>query len=279
MFARKVFRHHIIKEQGFVHSNMENEARVLEKFRENGGHENIVTVLGYGWLDPRKERFYVDLEPCIMNLDDYVKGNIKSMLGLEKYFDPVLHERSLRCLTFWGIMKDISSGLNFMHSSHELHRDVKPRNGKASHFLPDELLVLLSQRAAWKITDFDFTMTGGSKLAYSTNSAHGTDCYRAPELVKGTDPIVTMKSDIWALGCIMHELLTGLKAFPNDWNAWRYYSDNSLGLGDPPLPTFLSAQSDKCIRMLLNQVLTREWWKRPSAAEILELLNSVATGD
>ena len=138
--------------------------------------------------------------------------------------------------------------------------------------------MLLSQRAAWKITDFDFTMTGGSKLAYSTNSAHGTDCYRAPELVKGEDPIVTMKSDIWALGCIMHELLTGLKAFPNDWNAWRYYSDSSLGLSDPPLPEFLSPQSHKCIRMLLNQVLTREWWKRPSAAEILDLLNAVAIG-
>jgi len=121
-------------------------------------------------------------------------------------------------------------------------------------------------------------MTGGSKLAYSTNSAHGTDSYRAPELVKGTEPIVTMKSDIWALGCIMHELLTGVKAFPNDWNAWRYYSDNTLGLCDPPLPDFLSAQSHKCIRMLLNQVLTREWWKRPSAAEILELLNSITSG-
>jgi serine/threonine protein kinase len=113
---------------------MENEARVLEKFHENGGHENIVTVLGYGWLDPRKERFYVDLEPCIMNLDDYVKGDIKSILGLPRYFDPLLHERSLRCLSFWGIMNDIASGLNFMHSSHELHRDVKPRNGTLSHF-------------------------------------------------------------------------------------------------------------------------------------------------
>lgn len=107
---------------------MENEARVLEKFRAIGWHDNIVTVLGYGWLDSRlKERFYVDLEPCLLNLDDYVRGNIKSILTLPKFFG---QEKRLRCLTFWGIMQDISSGLSFMHSCSELHRDIKPRNGK-----------------------------------------------------------------------------------------------------------------------------------------------------
>jgi len=121
-----VFRHRIIQEQRNTRSYVENEARVLEKFRALGGHDNIVTVLGYGWLDARlKERFYVDLEPCLLNLDDYVKGNIKTVLGI-KFF---AQETRLRCLTFWGIMRDIASGLSFMHSCSELHRDIKPRNG------------------------------------------------------------------------------------------------------------------------------------------------------
>lgn len=111
---------------------MENSARVLEKFHKNGSHENIVTVLHCGWLDPCKERFFVDLEPCILNLDDYIKGDVKSILGLETYFNSMLQgeEETPRCLSFWGILKDVSSGLNFIHSSQELHRDMKPRNGK-----------------------------------------------------------------------------------------------------------------------------------------------------
>lgn len=113
---------------------MENEARVLEKFRKSGGHENIVTVLDYGWLEKDKERFFVDLEACLLNLDDYIKGNFKDILGLPKYLDPLLNKRNLMCLSFWGIMKDICSGLNYMHSNHELHRDIKPRNSNTPFY-------------------------------------------------------------------------------------------------------------------------------------------------
>jgi len=133
-------------------------------------------------------------------------------------------------------------------------------------------LVLLSVSGAWKLTDFDFTMTGGSRLAYSTNSAYGTDCYRAPELVKENSK-VAMMSDIWALGCIMYEVLTGDKRFPQDFHAWRYYSSKSEVLSEPPLPYYLCVQLRESIRLLLENALAREWWKRPSAAEVLLLLD------
>lgn len=253
---------------------MENEVRVLDKFRKNGVHENIVTVLDYGWLDENKERFFVDLEACLLNLDDYIKENVKHILGLTRYFDSQPDKKSLCCLSFWGIVKDVCRGLNYMHSIRELHRDVKPRN---SNYLLFALmtLVLLSNRGAWKITDFDFTMEGGSKFAYHTDSAHGTECYRAPELVSGIQAIVSMRSDIWALGCVTYELLLGTRAFPHEANVRAYYFSKEAKLDDPLLPEDLSPQSKAYIRILLKHTLARRWWKRPSAGEILDLLNSL----
>src|ERR1700719_341578 len=113
------------------------------------------------------------------------------------------------------------------------------------------MLVLLSQRAAWKLTDFDFTMTGGSKLAYGTNSAHGTNGYRDPDLMRGKDAVVSMKTDVWSLGCVMYELLTGTMAFPSEMMVCEYYS-NQTELKDPALPEFLCPQLHKCIILLLN---------------------------
>ena len=120
-------------------------------------------------------------------------------------------------------------------------------------------------------------MTGGSKFAYSTNSAHGTDCYRAPELVKRNSK-VTMKSDIWALGCVMYELLMGQKRFPYDHDAWEYYSTPSKTLTEPLLPDFLCVASRAFISLLLSHTLARDWWKRPSAAEVLVLLKLAIEG-
>lgn len=118
-------------------------------------------------------------------------------------------------------------------------------------------------------------MEGGSKLAYNTKSAHGTDCYRAPELISGTEAIVSMKSDIWALGCVMYELLSGSQAFPHEGKVREYNSNNDLKLDDPPLPDEINPQSKAYVKILLHHTLAREWWRRPSAGEILSHLNSL----
>ena len=118
-------------------------------------------------------------------------------------------------------------------------------------------------------------MEGGSKLAYHTNSAHGTECYRAPELVSGIQAIVCMRSDIWALGCVIYELLSGARAFHHEAKVRAYYSNKETKLDDPWLPNDLSPQSKAYIRILLKHTLARRWWKRPSAGEILNLLSSL----
>jgi serine/threonine protein kinase len=116
-------------------------------------------------------------------------------------------------------------------------------------------------------------MEGASKLAYHTNSARGTVCYRAPELVSGTKAIVSMKSDIWALGCIMYELLSGFRAFQEEGQV-RGYLYSPLELDDPPLPDELYAQAKAYVKILHENTLAGDWHMRPTADEVLTLLNS-----
>jgi serine/threonine protein kinase len=113
-------------------SEIENEARVIEKLSANGGHENIIAVLEHGRLS--EDRYYFDMEICMLNLEDFISGEIKSILGMSKYIDPQFNEGSLRCLSMWMITKQILSGLEFIHSHGELHRDLKPRNGALPYF-------------------------------------------------------------------------------------------------------------------------------------------------
>lgn len=99
--------------------------RAIEKL--SGGHSNIVAVLQHGQLNGK--RYYFDMELCFINLDDYFAEDMKYILGPQQYFDVKPAEGKLGCLSMWGVFKHLVSGLRFIHSLGELHRDIKPRNG------------------------------------------------------------------------------------------------------------------------------------------------------
>lgn len=127
MFARKIIRRFAIIGQRDLDAAIRNEARVIEKLRANGGQKNITQVIRHGWLD--EERYFIDMEACIINLEDFISTDVKSVLGPSKYFGRQDANGNWRCLSFQGIMEDITNGLNFIHSQKELHRDLKPTNG------------------------------------------------------------------------------------------------------------------------------------------------------
>ena len=78
------------------------------------------------------------------------------------------------------------------------------------------LLVLFSIRdSCWKLGDLGTVADGTSKHLNTTRYSRGTACYRAPEILQ--EPAkYNNKADIWALGCIVHELATKEKAFDSD---------------------------------------------------------------
>lgn len=94
----------------------------------------------------------------------------------------------------YSIIKHISLGVNFLHSYNILHGDIKPEN-------------ILKYKNVFKLTDF-----GMSKLCeinFTTDKLY-TDIYRPPEI---NDYIIDLKSDMWALGCVIYEVWTKKKYF------------------------------------------------------------------
>src|SRR5271154_1812290 len=104
---------------------IDNEIRVLTKLCSNGGHQNIITILQHGWLN-KGERYYFDMELCAMSLEDFISGSYRTALG-DDYFQPIHIASGLETFNLWRIMSDITSGLEYIHSLREVHRDLKPQ--------------------------------------------------------------------------------------------------------------------------------------------------------
>lgn len=100
------------------------------------------------------------------------------------------------------IMMQIDSGLACAHNSYIIHRDIKPQN------------VLIMEDGRVKITDFGIAMAINSQELTQTNSVMGSVHYLPPEQANGSGS--TIKSDIYSLGILMYELLTGSIPFKGD---------------------------------------------------------------
>lgn len=108
---------------------------------------------------------------------------------------------SLEPLEALGFAVQIASGLASAHAQGILHRDLKSAN------------ILITDEGAIKICDFGLARTVSGADRVTTEGAFlGTPEYLAPELVEGSAPSV--RSDLYALGCVLMEMLTGQPPFP-----------------------------------------------------------------
>jgi serine/threonine protein kinase len=73
----------------------------------------------------------------------------------------------------------------------------------------------------WKLADFGTATKATSKRLHTTRYTRGTTGYCAPEILR-EDARVNNKVDMFAVGCILYEVTTGRKLFPNDWNIHEY---------------------------------------------------------
>ena len=104
------------------------------------------------------------------------------------------------------ILLDVCKGLDYAHREGVIHRDIKPSN------------ILLNTDGNAKITDFGVAQMTDQTF---TSGICGTPHYLSPEQIK--EELISFQSDIFSLGCVLYEILTGEKAFPGENSYGVFY--------------------------------------------------------
>lgn len=156
--------------------------------------------------------------------------------------------------------EQVASGLAAAHARGLVHRDVKPSN------------VLLGDDGQVKVADFG--IAGSREASTQTTTVRGSVPYLAPEQARGQRP--DPRTDVYALGCVLHELLTGQPPFSDDTDAaiiGQHLHRQPTGPGErvADVPAALDAL---VLRMLAKEPSDRH----PDMAAVLADLGHVRAG-
>ncbi len=145
--------------------------------------------------------------PNIVEMYDVGEDNGKYFIVMEyingKTLKSLIKKRgALNLNEAIDIMMQLTSGIACAHDSYIIHRDIKPQN------------VMILEDGRVKITDFGIAMALNNNELTQTNSVMGSVHYLPPEQASGNGS--TIKSDIYSLGILMFELLTGKVPFKGE---------------------------------------------------------------
>lgn len=195
-------------------SNYEHQLRREIEIQSHLRHPNILRLYGY---------FYDDKNVYLI-LEYAVKGELYNFLGKKGRFpeDQVAK---------W--MHELFGAFAYMHSKNVIHRDIKPEN------------LLLDHNLSLKIADFGWSVHAPSSRR---NTFCGTLDYLPPEMVDLVEH--DEQVDVWSLGVLMFELLSGHPPFENsDADSTKQRIRNV----DIAFPVYFSAEAIDLIRKLLNK--------------------------
>ena len=172
-----------------LRSNFENDSLAIARFQREAyamaelNHPNIVGISDVGDADDQQ---YIVME--------YIDG-----LTLKQYINehaPLANEEAIR------IGDEILAAMALAHSSGIIHRDLKPQN------------ILITKNGTAKVTDFGIAKALSETSLTQTNSMFGSVHYLSPEQARGGN--ATPQSDLYAIGIIIYEMLTGAIPFDGD---------------------------------------------------------------
>ena len=162
----------------------------------------------------------------------------------------------------WRFIRDVASGLAYLHDNDVIHRDIKPEN------------ILQDERGNYVISDFGLSTKMRSTLRQASmrqnDGFSGTIAYMAPELFT-SKPTAVKATDVWALGVTIHEMATGELPFCSQGGCM-------LNAG-AEIPELDRTKWSSSLNEVMRQCLAKETWDRPTAEDLVEYSKLVLNGD
>lgn len=214
------------------------EPTFVERFRReaqaaaNLNHPSIVAVYDWGEHD---DTYFIVME--------YVEGrSLAEIISAEGTLHP---DRSAEIAT------DVAAALGFAHRNGTVHRDVKPGN------------ILITPSGQVKVTDFGIARAfGGGDDLTQTGSVMGTATYFSPEQAQGKN--VDPRSDLYSLGIVLFEMITGSPPFLGDSPVAIAYKHVQEA---PPRPTSINPAVPKSLEGIIARLLAKNPDQRYASAE------------
>jgi serine/threonine protein kinase/tetratricopeptide (TPR) repeat protein len=251
----------LIKTEGLDQTARDRITREAQAMGRLGAHPHIVTVFDLGEEPPRLPgdqdalagpREYELIHQPYMVTELMGGGDIEGLI--EQAPD---HKLPLeRALT---IAEQVCQGLEFAHGQQIVHRDLKPGN------------VWLTVDGTAKIGDFGLAVAVDKTRLTQAGMMVGTVNYMPPEQATGGE--VTRRSDLYSLGAMLYEMVTGRPPFVGD----EAVAIIGQHLNTPPVaPSWHSSDCPPGLEALILRLLEKDPNKRPeSATEVREALDHV----
>ena len=230
----------------FLHERFAQDDQFVERFRREASsaaglqHPNVVGVFDRGTYDGTH---YIAME--------YVEGaSLKDLI-----------ERGLSVSEAVEIVRQVLAGAKYAHSHGIVHRDLKPQN------------VLVDGEGRARVSDFGIARAGASEIT-QTGSVLGTAQYLSPEQAQGLP--VTAASDIYSIGVLLYEALTGQVPFEGDSPvtvALKQVSER------PRPPSELNPQVSRALDAVVLKALAKDPANRFASAEEFEQALDAAEAD
>jgi serine/threonine protein kinase len=163
--------------------------------------------------------------------------------------DQIEQRGQLDVETTLRVCGEVAGALDALHANNLIHRDVKPAN------------ILVDDQGVSYITDFGLAKDTQGSLLTRPGQAVGSLDYMAPEQIRGEE--VTAATDVYALGCVIYECLTGAPPFADRQGMrvlWAHLQD------EPPDPRQRRQDLPAALGSVLLEALAKDRAERPPSA-------------
>ncbi|TYZ30434.1 Stk1 family PASTA domain-containing Ser/Thr kinase [Selenomonas caprae] len=222
-----------------LHEQFKSDTEFINKFNREAqaaarlSHPNIVNIFDVGVMD---DAHYIVME--------YVPGRTLK--------DRIKQEGHLSVGDALQVAKDIARALAHAHANNLVHCDIKPHN------------ILMMPDGSAKVADFGIARAVTESTMTYTGNVVGSVHYFSPEQAKGT--LITPKSDVYSLGVVLYEMLTGALPFTGETPvsiAMKHLQEEPVSVRqlDPAIPPVVEA--------IVARAMSKDPAMRPAAAEFM----------